>query len=63
MKDFQQRVVDEKCDLDEKIERLDEFLYTDIFAKLNDGDRGLLQAQYIIMSNYSGILQSRIEGF
>lgn len=63
MEAYQQRVVDEKAELDEKREKLRDFLYTDNFAAMKDGDRGLLQAQYIIMGNYSGILQSRIEGF
>jgi hypothetical protein len=59
----QQRVVDEKNELDTKREALGNFLYSDTFANMNDGDRGLMQAQYIIMGNYSDILQSRIEGF
>jgi hypothetical protein len=63
MKEHQQRVKDEKIELDYKREKLREFLYTDTFAKLNDGERGLLSAQYIIMGNYSDILQTRVEGF
>jgi hypothetical protein len=59
----QQRVVDEKNELDFKREALRDFLYTDTFAALPDGERGLMQAQYILMGNYSDILQSRIEGF
>lgn len=63
MQPHQWRVVDEKSDLDGKREKLREFLYTDTFASLNDGERGLLQAQYIVMGNYLDVLQSRIEGF
>ena len=63
METYQQRVVDEKSELDDKRKKLEEFLYTDTFVSLNDGERGLLQTQYILMGNYSDVLQSRIEGF
>lgn len=63
MEDYQQRVIDEKNGLDEKRNKLKDFLYTDIYANLPDGERGNLQAQYMVMGNYSDILQTRIEGF
>ena len=63
MKPHQQRVVDERNDLDVKREKLHDFLHTDTYAKLDDGERGTLQAQYIVMGNYSDILQIRIEIF
>lgn len=59
----QQRVVDEKIELDEKREKLGIFLYTDIYAGLPDEERGDLHAQYTVMGHYSGILISRIGRF
>ena len=34
MQDFQKRVIDEKAELDAKIEKLGEFKYTDTFVNL-----------------------------
>ena len=63
MQPHQQRVINEKIELDKNREKLRKFLYTDVYANLNDGERGSLQAQYIVMGHYSDILQMRIEGF
>ena len=63
MEAYQQRVVDEKNELDYKREALHDFLHTDTYAGLSNGERGELQAQYIVMGNYSDILQTRIERF
>jgi len=63
MQPHQQRVVDEKKELDEKREKLYEFLHTDIYEGLADGERADLQAQYWAMGFYSNILDSRISRF
>ena len=58
---YQQRVVDEKKELDEKIQRLGKFLESD-----NDIDRtdlSLLFAQLSSMQTYSQILKIRISRF
>lgn len=71
LQDWQQRVVEEKKELDEKIQRLNEFL-----QKFDDGllpdavlesmearDLGLLEAQLCAMEEYSECLKYRIERF
>ena len=71
LQDWQQRVVEEKKELDEKIQRLNEFL-----QKFDDGllpdavlesmearDLGLLEAQLCAMEEYSEYLKCRIERF
>jgi hypothetical protein len=63
MLEYQQHVVDEKRDLDQKLLMLEAFCMTDTFAALNDMDRGLLSAQKICMESYSGILGLRIAQF
>ena len=59
----QQRVVDEKMELDTKLNKLGEFLETEIFKNLQKEDKELLKEQYDIMFNYSSILNRRIKRF
>lgn len=63
MNDFQQRVIDEKNDLDEKIVKLDEFIGTDIFYKLFLSEQDRLEKQFILMQDYSEVLGERIGEF
>lgn len=63
MQPHQQRVIDEKAELDGKREKLRDFLHTDIYANLSDGEREDLQAQHTVMEHYSGILESRVSRF
>jgi hypothetical protein len=60
MKEHEQRVVDEKADLDDRIARLGTFMLTDTFAQLPDDGRFLLFRQGIAMRDYSDILGKRI---
>lgn len=59
----QQRVVDEKSELDEKLSKLDAFLRTDTFKRLRNEEQILLDRQATAMQIYSGILGERIKLF
>jgi len=63
MQPFQQRVVDEKSALDEKIAALDAFIGTTTFYSLPDDEHMRLSLQLSYMRNYSLILGMRIEAF
>lgn len=63
MQPSQQGVVDEKKELDEKIDKLSKFFETDIFVGLDDLERSRLRAQYNTMLVYSIILGERIAAF
>jgi len=59
----QQRVVDEKRELDEKLAKLDAFGRTPLFASLAAEEQGRLNRQHSIMEQYSAVLGERIEAF
>lgn len=59
----QQRVVSEKKDLDEKIDKLSVFLKTDIYKGLPGSEQARLNDQFRVMNDYSGILGERITAF
>ena len=61
----QQRVVDEKRDLDEKLKKLTAFISSESFATIvQDADeRGRLVCQEEIMKDYSAVLGERIAAF
>lgn len=63
MEDWQQRVVDEKKELDEKIKKLNSFFSTEAFSLLATTDAVLLRTQYVVMQEYSSILAKRIARF
>jgi len=64
MQPHQQRVVDEKTELDEKITKLGEFIESSpIFAGLPDDERERLVRQKSCMGEYSEILGERIAAF
>lgn len=63
MEPHQQRVVDEKKELDEKKHKLAVFFGSVIFAGLDKVDRDLLELQHSTMEQYSQILQMRIDRF
>jgi hypothetical protein len=64
MQDFQQRVVDEKVALDDKIVRLTHFTQQyNLFARLPVAEQNRLLRQLDVMQQYSGILKERIEAF
>lgn len=59
----QQRVVDEKSDLDDKAAKLSGFLDSSIFQSLDWREQGRLREQLAVMKRYSAILGERIENF
>ena len=64
MQPHQQRVVDEKNELDEKAKKLSEFIgNSDIFPLLDAAEQERLKAQSDIMRRYSEILGQRIAAF
>lgn len=63
MKDFQQKVVDEKEELDAKTERLLSFINGEVFDALPVDERKRMSEQYYHMGQYSTILGKRIENF
>ena len=63
MEEYQTRVIEEKDELDNKRAKLDVFIEGDIFPTLKTRDQDLLVKQTNAMSQYSKILQKRIERF
>lgn len=64
MQDYQQRVIDEKTELDAKLERLTTFITgSSIYAALPEVEKDCLSRQHTAMTQYSGILAERIAGF
>ena len=63
MKDYQQRVVDEKIELDEKRQKLTAFYSTPMFHSLPESEQSRLLRQGVAMRTYSEILGERIEEF
>lgn len=59
----QQRVVDEKAELDEKLAKLSAFFDTPIYAGLSNAEQHRLHGQSVAMKAYSDILGQRIEAF
>jgi len=64
MQPHQQRVVDEKKDLDEKLDKLKVFIETSpTFKSLPADECGRLGKQFDVMTEYSSILSQRIAAF
>ena len=63
MQPFQERVVQEKAELDEKIVKLKAFLETDTFKSLSVKEIDRLNRQFRAMCEYSSILGDRIAAF
>lgn len=63
MPPHQQRVVEEKAELDERLAKLVAFTRTPIFAGLDSAERCRLDQQAATMAMYSDILGDRIAAF
>jgi len=64
MEAHQLRVVQEKEDLDDKINKLTTFTtQSDIFKTLDSDEKVLLNLQLLVMTQYSDILGRRIQAF
>jgi len=63
MQPYQQRVVDEKTELDGNIKRLGAFIESDIFAGLHECEQADMRIQLGQMQQYSDTLKRRINRF
>ena len=63
LKAYQQRVMDEKQDLDEKIDKLDKFVQSDEYAQVPPQEAQRLLQQLAAMREYNRILEDRIANF
>ena len=63
MQDWQQRVVDEKAELCERLAKLRQFRQTAEFAAMESDDRSLMEKQAEYMQEYADILGRRIARF
>ncbi len=63
LKPHQQRVVDEKNQLEDKIDKLSGFLHSDLSKNLDEHEQLRMVTQLNIMTAYSGILLQRIMNF
>lgn len=63
MQPHELRVHAEKQDLDDKLEKLLNFIGSTPFMKLHPVDRSLLRLQADLMRAYSRVLEQRIERF
>jgi hypothetical protein len=59
----QQRVLTEKADLDEKIDKLRLYFGTSTYADINCDEQDRLNEQLRVMELYSSVLAERIESF
>ena len=67
MKAHEQRVVDEKRELDDRLEKLLNFIEAsnqpDVFGTLPEAEQSRLRIQYSVMQSYSTVLGERIAHF
>ena len=63
MKGFQARVVVERKELNEKIVKLNSFLFSEGFTSVDWNTRELLLEQLFLMMDYSKTLSKRIYNF
>ena len=63
MQPHQQRVVDEKAELSEKLSKLESFIGGAIYAGLPAAEQTRISRQYLIMQLYEQVLSERIGAF
>jgi hypothetical protein len=63
MQPYQERVITEMKELDEKIVKLDTFRHSPIYDTLPEAERDRLTRQYAHMKDYSNVLAERISAF
>ena len=61
MSDFKTRLVTEKSELEEKLNKLDAFLMSEKVNSVDDVQKALLQVQATAMNAYLQCLKERIE--
>ena len=63
MQEYQQRVVNEKSELDHKLYLLIMFLKGETFKALPSEEQERMQRQFVVMKEYSNILGERAAAF
>lgn len=63
MEQYQERVVEEKTELDGKVLKLQEFVSSDRFNLVEVGEANRMRNQLSVMMDYSNILGERITNF
>ena len=63
MRDYKERVIAEKKELDAKLQRLSVFLDGDSLKTLPQAEQERMQRQLVIMKDYSMVLEERIAAF
>ena len=63
MEPHQQRVIDERNELDDKIDKLARFMKSEMLVSLPVDEQDRLDKQLKIMWEYSSILQERMAAF
>ncbi len=64
MKPYQQRVIDEKSDLESRIDKLSTFIESDVFVfEVDQEQQDLLLIQLSTMRSYNLILDLRVQKF
>ena len=63
MRDFEERIVSELDDLEQKRSALSAFMYGDVYSTLPDLDQYMLTVQFQAMSVYATVLSDRIKRF
>lgn len=63
MQAYQERVVAEKRELDERGDKLDQFILSDRFGTLPTAEQERMKRQLEIMGKYSEVLGERIAAF
>ena len=63
MQPHQQRVVEEKAELDDRAHKLSLFFRTEVFEGLPTVEKDRLRVQVHLMRAYSAVLEARINAF
>ena len=63
MKDYQQRVVNEKTELDERTDKLEAFIFGERFKSVPTDEQERMIKQLAVMFSYREILRQRIAAF
>lgn len=63
MQPHQQRVIDEKTHESEKMDKLEAFMSTPIYASLPAAEQVRLSRQYLVMQLFVQVLSERIAAF
>lgn len=63
MQPHQERVVIEKKELDEKVEKLDAFIHGSVYSTIDRDEQMRLMRQFCHMKDYANVLGDRIAHF